>query len=105
LSEWANFTEVVLKLGAMEAYLDFYKDVKFLHKLKSSEVSEGDFRKKVILFASKRASYEEQFLLNRKRRGFHDYFELAKGRLERKEAEEDLEKIIQKWYNKLKKET
>lgn len=101
MSQWKNFTEVILNLGAGEAYLEYYKDVKVRHK---SEPSEEDFRKKVIFFASKRASYEEKYLKNHEKE-FHEYFGLAKGRLERKEAEDDLEKIVQKWLKKLKEET
>ena len=100
LSEWESFTEVVFELGASEAYLEYYKDVKLLHKPKPSE---SDFRKKAILFSSKRASHEEQHLADHKEK-FHEYFELAKGRLERKEPEKGLEMIIQKWHDKLKKE-
>jgi hypothetical protein len=102
LSEWENFTKIVFKLGASEAYLEYYKDVKLLHK---PEPSEDDLRKKVIQFASKRASYEEQSLPKDKREGFHAYFESVKGCLEGKHAEPDLEEIVQKWYNKLKKDT
>jgi tRNA(Ser,Leu) C12 N-acetylase TAN1 len=101
LSEWRNFTEVILNLGAGQAYLEYYKDVKLLHK---SEPSEEDFRKKVIFYTSKVASYEEQYLTEHKKK-FHEYFKLVKGHLERKEDEEDLEKIIQEWYEKLIKET
>jgi GT2 family glycosyltransferase len=101
LSEWRNFTEVILNLGAGQAYLEYYKDVKLLHK---SGPSEEDFRKKVIFYAFKVASYEEQYLTEHKKK-FHEYFELVKGHLERKEDEEDLEKIIQEWYEKLIKET
>jgi len=101
LSEWRNFTEVILNLGAGQAYLEYYKDVKLLHK---SEPSEEDFRKKVIFYTFKVASYEEQYLTEHKKK-FHEYFELVKGHLERKEDEEDLEKIIQEWHEKLIKET
>ncbi|MGA2310145.1 MAG: hypothetical protein ABSG57_11450 [Candidatus Bathyarchaeia archaeon] len=101
MSEWRNFTEVILNLGAGQAYLEYYKDVKLLHK---SEPSEEDFRKKVIFYTFKVASYEEQYLTEHKKK-FHEYFELVKGHLERKEDEEDLEKIIQEWHEKLIKET
>ena len=100
MSEWRNFTEVILNLGAGQAYLEYYKDVKLLHK---SGPSEEDFRKKVIFYAFKVASYEEQYLTEHKKK-FHEYFELVKGHLERKEDEEDLEKIIHEWYEKLIKE-
>ena len=75
MSEWKNFTEIIFQLGASEAYLEYYKDVKLLRK---PEPSEDDFRKKVIHFASKRASYEEQSLEKGKDE-FHAYFELTKG--------------------------
>lgn len=81
--------------------MEYYKDVKLLHK---SEPSEEDFRKKVIFYTFKVASYEEQYLTEHKKK-FHEYFELVKGHLERKEDEEDLEKIIQEWHEKLIKET
>lgn len=99
--EWRNFTEVILNNGAGQAYLEYYKDVKLLH---TSEPSEEDFRKKVIFLAFRVASYEERYLAEHKKE-FHEYFELVKGHLERKEDEEDLEEIIQKWYKKLIKET
>jgi hypothetical protein len=101
LSEWRNFTEVILNLGAGQAYLEYYKDVKLLHK---SGPSEEDFRKKVIFLAFRVASYEEQYLTEHKKK-FHEYFELVKGHLERKEDEEDLEKMVQEWSEKLIKET
>jgi hypothetical protein len=99
LLEWRNFTEVILNLGAGQAYLEYYKDVKLLHK---SEPSEEDFRKKVIFYAFRVASYEEQYLAEHKKK-FQEYFELVKGHLERKE-DEDLEEIIQEWYQELIKE-
>ena len=48
MSEWRNFTEAILNNGASQAYLEYYKDPKLLHK---SEPSEEDFRKKVIFLA------------------------------------------------------
>lgn len=101
MSEWRNFTEVILNNGAGQAYLEYYKDVKLLHK---SEPSEEDFRKKVISLTIRVASYEEQYVTEHKKE-FREYFERVKGHLERKEDEGDLEKIIQKWYKKLIKET
>lgn len=101
MSEWSNFTEVILNNGAGQAYLEYYKDVKLLHK---SKPSEEDFRKKVISLTIRVASYEETLLTEHKMK-FHEYFELVKGHLERKEDEEDLEKIIHEWYRKLIKET
>jgi hypothetical protein len=101
LSEWRNFTEVVLNNAVGQAYLEYYKDVRLLHKFKPSE---EDFRKKVIALTTRVASYEETLLTEHKKE-FHDYFELVKGHLERKEDEKDLEKIIHEWYEKLIKET
>jgi hypothetical protein len=101
LSEWRNFIEVVLNNAVGQAYLEYYKDVKLLHK---SKPSEEDFRKKVISLTIRVASYEEQYLAEYKTK-FHDYFEIVKGHLERKEDEEDLEEIIQNWYKRLIKET
>jgi hypothetical protein len=101
LSEWRNFTEVVLNNAVGQTYLEYYKDVRLLHK---SKPSEQDFRKKVIALTTRVASYEETLLTEHKKE-FHDYFELVKGHLERKEDEEDIEEIIKKWYRKLIKET
>ena len=101
MSEWTRFTAVVLNNAAGQVYLEYFKDVKLLHK---SEPTEEDFRKKVISLTIRVASYEETLLAEHKKE-FHDYFELVKGHLERKEDEKDLEKTIHEWYQKLIKET
>ena len=101
MSEWRDFTEVVLNNAAGQAYLEYYIDLKLLHK---SKPTEEDFRKKVISLTIRVASFEETLIAEHKKE-FHDYFEIVKGHLERKEDEKGLERTIHEWYEKLIKET
>jgi hypothetical protein len=99
-AEWKGNIETIFKKASSRAFAE--------NKGRKKKPDRERFKKEAISHALQFVSEQEDFIVRHfgdfKRREFLDCFKLVRGHLERGENEEDLERIIQQWYDQLDKE-
>ena len=99
-AEWKENIVTVFEKASSRAFAD--------NKGRKKKPDLERFKKEAISFTPQFVSEQGDFIVRHfgdfKRREFLDCFKLVRGHLERGETEEDLEKIIHQWYDKLEKE-